>query len=525
MTLVKWRWLGWMPWWKKWPTYRKYSSGIRLLSLVLLFTNELLPEWTLKYGALERYLALQQWQSALQHAVPVTIVMGTEVRVPSVVEDAQYLSTRALERAATTRSLQAVATVAYAISHDVWSTEVVRADHLNAASPSSRRPAAAAVYQALLDEMGCWGEDTNHQVPKKDVTTASPQSGGFAAALLDALDDDIGAEPSKAPQSPSKKTAKPPSSGNFLSSLVGDQDKIQQRQLDTLYCLLNGMHAVSGASRALVVFLDDLLAAHADQAVTPESRKATSMIQLAREELARYSETYQKLLIDRIDDSLFVWCGDRNNSSSRSKKSSLCFYQLMQFFEQETYQLDGNSIGPAESSERLERELLGPLRGAKFLCQLPDKCEGDVLQTTAERVAMTVVDIVLDALWKTSDTGESVKSFTDWGALLLSTQSRMLQAYIGTTMIQPTSSQAGSSTTVTGTGPKLLQIWERLSQVVAVLQLEKPSDWLAYHSNTLLSAPELGRTLALRVDFSSDAIEKVVASMQSHDDPVGREVA
>jgi hypothetical protein len=100
-----------------------------------------------------------------------------------------------------------------------------------------------------------------------------------------------------------------------------------------------------------------------------------------------------------------------------------------------------------------------------------------------------------------------------------------LQAYIGATMIQPTSLQAGSSTTVTGTGPKLLQIWERLSQVVAVLQLEKPSDWLAYHSSAILSAPELAKTLALRVDFSSDAIEKVVANMQSHVDPAGRAAA
>ena len=37
----------------------------------------------------------------------VEIVMGTKIKVPSVVEDAQYLSTRGLKRAASTRSTTA----------------------------------------------------------------------------------------------------------------------------------------------------------------------------------------------------------------------------------------------------------------------------------------------------------------------------------------------------------------------------------------------------------------------------------
>ena len=170
-----------------------------------VIAKELLPEWTWKYGALERFLALQFWQAALSHAVPVTIVLGTSIRVPSVVEDAQYLSTRALQRAATTKSRQAIATVAYAVSHDVWSTEQVvvttscssstTAESTTASSPS----AASAVYQALLDQMGCWSDEQEVENNKKEngsgglMLSSPPQSsggGGFASALLDALDDD-----------------------------------------------------------------------------------------------------------------------------------------------------------------------------------------------------------------------------------------------------------------------------------------------------------------------------------------------
>ena len=53
--------------------------------------------------------------------------------------------------------------------------------------------------------------------------------------------------------------------------------------------------------------------------------------------------------------------------------------------------------------------------------------------------------------------------------------------------------------------------WERLTQAVAVLQLEKPSDWSSYYQSTsVLSSQELKGILSLRVDFSSEAIERVV---------------
>jgi hypothetical protein len=74
---------------------------------------------------LERYLTHEQLQSALALANPVQIVLFSPIKVPLVVEDAQYLSRRALERAASTQSTQAIGTVAHSIaSDDVWSTEM-----------------------------------------------------------------------------------------------------------------------------------------------------------------------------------------------------------------------------------------------------------------------------------------------------------------------------------------------------------------------------------------------------------------
>ena len=146
--------------------------------------RELLPEWTWKYGALERFLAMQQWQAALQQAVPVTIVLGTGICVPSVVEDAQYLSTRALERAATTGSRQAVATVAYSVCHDVWSTETTTASSEKQEQQQQQLSTtkASAVYQALLDEMGCWSEPEVDQAAKEKKKKIRPCHRRKAAA-------------------------------------------------------------------------------------------------------------------------------------------------------------------------------------------------------------------------------------------------------------------------------------------------------------------------------------------------------
>jgi hypothetical protein len=439
-------------------------------------STELLSEWTWKYATLERFLSVQQWQSALMMAAPVHIVMGTDIQVPSVVEDAQYLSMRALERAASTQSMQAIGTVAHALSHDVWSTEMT-----------------GGVYEALLEQRGCWVE------PKLETNNvASPPQSGFASALLDALDDDL--KNALAPP-PHAKPASAPSSGNFLIQIVKGGEELQQVRLDTDFCVLNGVHAASGACRALVDFLDDML--DGDAYVTnTHDEKSKAMIKLAREEFNRFAESYQILLTARIHEFMVIWCGDINDSPEN--RQGLCFQQLQTFFDREDYNLDADTFELADKPERLEQSMLAPLNESKLLAQLTYKCESnDVLKQVGIMIVCTIVDIVTTSVW----TNE--KQFSDWGSLLLSTQARLLQSFCKT-ILTPASDEAS--------GPDLLSYWERLSEVVAVLQLEKPSDWMAYSSTSTLTTEEINDTLRLRVDFSQEAIQAVVAQLTKNVD-------
>ena len=558
--------------------------------------KEILPEWIWQYSTYERILALQQWQmsiSASGSAIPVCIVIGTDIYVSSCIEDAQYISTRTMDRAISTQSIDAISTVAYTIIHDIWATE-----HNNAASKeystSPNSTSCAAVYQALLDEIGCWSSesttaDLRHDHPNDIAPSPASGSQAFASALLDALDDDLGTSHnhrSQVMKTPVK--AKPPSSGgtNFLSSLIlsssKDNEQQTRRQLDTLYCVWNSMFAASGACQSLANTLHDLLLDYNDEtdAPTPPSssnrnppdgaplqqciassttesdaltKKAIAKIQLTRDDVLQYSTDYLQLLLNRIDESIDRWCCSETHQ---------CLHQLEYYFHDESYNItDATIFQNMEQEERLFSKLIAPFEENILLQQLTTKCDEPVLVLVAERMATRVVDMILNVIWNQNNNGEMTKNnpskkFTDWGALLLSKQSRMLQQYISTTMIQQqqphqqqpsrshtsapgakistTSASSGSGTTSHNTPPgitatKVIQIWERLSHVVTVLQLEKPMDWITYYhpysgsstssatnrSATILSPDELSQTLHLRVDFSSDAIEAVVSKLRS----------
>jgi hypothetical protein len=452
--------------------------------------NELLPEWTWKYATLECYLAMQQWRSALELATPVHIVMGTAVQVPSVVEDALYLSTRALERAASTRLFQAIGTVAHAVSRDVWSIEM-----------------NSGVHQALLDERGCWNEPAKETEEVDAINKKEGAKSAFASALLDAFDEDLGPNANlKSRGAPLEKSpmssSRPPSSGGFLSSIVGGGEKIRRMQLDTQFCVLNGIHATTGACRSLVAFLDSLLSDNDNISIpATDEGKASSMIQLAREELFRYEGSYRKMLAESIEVAFVTWCGRGDVAA----KGSMPFSSLRFFLVEEQYNLNASEFYQMEADERLERDMVGPLKDSIFFQQLGEKCDEAVLRLAGEFIATTVVKMVVECLW------ECDRKFTDWGSLLLSKQVRLLQAFTVRADVSAVGAEEGPTTR---TALNLVHSWEYLSQVVAVLQLEKPSDWLAYQSTSILSPDELSRTLSLRIDFPTEAIQSIVASVR-----------
>jgi hypothetical protein len=461
----------------------------------MIIEQELSPEWTWKYSTLERFLATQQWKSALMLATPVHIVLGTSIQVPSVVEDAQYLSTRALERAASTRSTQAIGTVAHAISTHIWSTDNIR----------------GGVHQALTDQIGCIvDESTAAHADSQQQQHSPPKSAGnsFAMALLDALDDDIDTAASYQQTTPRAPTSGPSSGGLFQSLIVGGGDALQQLRINTDFCNLNGIHSASTACRSLVRFLDGLLenpdATDANEGDPTSAQQLNAMIELAREELSHYSHAYDAMLKARVQQVIAQWCGSLEDPPNK-RKSFPCVPLLRYYFLHETYELDQGAFKAAESDSRLERDLLGALNESKFLQQLQDKSDAEVLTEISEELSQIIVELVLDCLLRS----DPPKRFTDWGSLLLSKQVRMLKLYLA--KLQDTTTGDASSQARHHSNSSY-QAWERLSQVVAVLQLERPSDWALYQSTSVLTPQELRLTMHLRVDFSAEAINAVVGT-------------
>jgi len=442
--------------------------------------KELLPEWTWKYASLERFLAVRQWQSALAVCQPVQIVIGMPIRVPSVVEDAQFLSTRALERSATTRSVQAMGTVAHAVSHDIWSTD---------------SGVTGSVYQALVEQRGCWSAPTKeHQEVHTVNQSSSKQKLDFALALMDALDDDmVQAAVAKKPGVVSSPGRHPsaPSSGGFLGLSLGDNEAVLQMQIDVRFCVMNGAHASAAACRALVEYLDSLL--KSDDALDTRGGRSTSMIELAREELFRYAGDYDTFLKGQIRSSVVEFAGGTHNPRSR-----LVLDRIYGFFANENYAIDAKEIKKLEDDDRLAKELDGRFHSSMFVNQISQKGESHVIHMIGEELEESLTQIVTDALFV------SERKVTDWGALLFWKEIRRLQGLVTQAL---TSDHADE--------PPVFA-WARLSQIATVLQLESPSEWLIYRTSaSVLTNDELEQTMSLRADFSVDAIRTVLSNMSA----------
>lgn len=500
--------------------FDRYINFVAPLTGVTSATNQTLqemhPVWTWKYASLERYLTTQQLQSAMQHAGPVQIVVGMPIQVPSVVEDAQYLSTRALQRAASTRSTQAIGTVAHSIASDVWSTD-----------------AGGGVHEALMEQRGCYRDDGPPDVSSTAATNGSadtvpmPNSSSFAQALLGALDEDLDGAPNNGPgghtTNRSPKAVRSPNSstgvgflGSLSSSLAssGVGDRFLQVRLNTWLCALNGAHSASTACSSLVDYLDSLLAdmesepSHEDgghrNASTHNDDQATSMIHLAREELFRHATRYHDLMKEQAVGVVGEFCG-RVQDAPVYRGST--FVPVLRYsLERENYELpNAQQLQLAEDDARLHKILIQPMDDCRLLRQL-EKCDGEVLRFLCQEIARTIVDLFMDVLLYPV----SPKRFTDWGSLLLSKEVRTVQTHLQSLLHHAASKAAASSQDQAL--PVLTTQWERLSEAVMILQLEKPSDWAYYQATSVVSPQELRAILQLRVDFSNDAVQAVAVA-------------
>ena len=485
--------------------------------------QEMLPEWTWKYASLERFLTTKQLMSALQpdNNIPVEIIVGASVQVPSMVEDAQYLSTRALKRAASTRSDQAIGTVAHSIASDVWTTDT----------------GGNGIYDALVEQKGCYNPRTDelpsnanrHENSNANRTIDSPPRSGnnsnsFAQALLGALDEDTVSKslpPSSVGRSPNSGSGG--LLGTFSSSLassVAGGDRFLQIRLNTHLCALNGIRSASASCSSLVGFLDSLLISDGDRGNATVDTKTdkcqqekakdsghNSMVYLAREELFRYSKKYQDLLETQVVRLVNEFCG--NLRDAPVYRGTTVVPILRYYLERESFDLtDAKQLSKAEDDVRLNKILIEPMKNSKLLQQF-EKCDVGVLRVLCREMAHVLGELFLDVITSTS----IPKQFTDWGSLLFSKEVRLVQSFLQALMERAVSVAAASHQDIAGVVPVITSDWERLSQAVNILQLEKPSDWSAYYQATSIFSPqELQAILSLRSDFQRDAIDRVVAS-------------
>ena len=225
------------------------------------------------------------------------------------------------------------------------------------------------------------------------------------------------------------------------------------------------------------------------------------MVELARDELIRFSNSYKIMLDNEVQSTVAEWCGSLERGGAPLKGK--CLHVLRDCIEHEVYILDSATFANAESDDRLEDILIRPVNESLLIRYL-DHCDVEVGFAICREFSKQLATLIVEALWN------KPMQFNEWGSLLLSKQVRMLQTLIINLLPEDTAHPERSNSLVPTS-----EEWERLLQVTAVLQLERPSDWSIYQSTSVLTTEELRQTLRLRVDFSVDAIHATCQAQKS----------
>ena len=456
--------------------------------------QDLLTEQSLHYSTLETKLATLQFSQAVSLACPQLIELGRPaLQVPSIVEDAHFISVRAIERAAGTRSERAVWTVGH------WVCEVWGVDHSSHGVMERSESGILGVYRALIHGVGCaGGSNYSDETLREDAAVLpSPKvENAFAAALLDAVDDDDCDGEGKSNSRPGSA----PTSGGLSSFFTRGDGQNVQSMIDAELCALNGISAASNACCALSGLFADLVEEKTDERDARIGDKASSMLTFARDELNAHSRSYLSLLQQRVRALVNDLCGGDDIFDC---DGSACLQNLRLFVENEEFNLDSSSFRQLEDEDRLESLIIGPVRRSQIFEEIgKDKCDAVVVLQIAEVMGSKCAEIILQVLLQGS------KQFNEYGALLLSKQLRMLQNLFCGLVLD-------SATAKTVSTVSILNQFARANQAISILQLEKPSDWLQFSykvgesDQTNLTADEIQKIMGLRVDFSEEAIARV----------------
>ena len=491
---------------------QQYASDITL--------SQHLKEQSLFYSTTETKLTNANLHQALKIAKPVEMILGMEIYVPSIVDDAYFISTRALERASGTLESKAIWTIAHWVV-DIWS---VSENHTNGNQRgdkgSSKDPTKSySIYQALLDSKGCTVNEEemknqkangNNLGNEKSENTQSVTNVNkmkvfsFSSALIDALD---GAATSSGNHQRVKAPLSGPLSGSSLLSNKPSVD-VHKIQMDTEFCNLNGFQAAAAACIGLAEHFNNLISAEDDTKV-PLDNQTMSMINLAKEQMESHSKSYKDLLHHHAQQVLIEWCGSIDDTHDppplvASLRQSPCLERFFFYISNEEYNLVTSEFYKAESDDRLEKVLMNPFNDSRLLLQVKrGKCDEGVTLVIMQELSRQVVSIILGSILNQK------KQFSEWGSLLLSKQIRMLERYFCSIVLNDDNdpSMIGASG---GDTSQILNEFQKVKQAATILQLDKPSDWTAFanetNSGNSLSPDEIRNVMKLRHDWSIDNI-------------------
>jgi hypothetical protein len=123
------------------------------------------------------------------------------------------------------------------------------------------------------------------------------------------------------------------------------------------------------------------------------------MLVFARDELVSHAGSYHNLLKQRVRALVSDLCGADDIFDCDGK---LCLQNLRLFIEREIYNLNSSSFRSMEDEERLEAEMIGPIRRSQIFEEVrQDKCDSAVVLQMAEVSVVCVQVIVLLAVYLT----------------------------------------------------------------------------------------------------------------------------
>jgi len=495
------------------------------------------------YSTLEHALYNTNLQRAIDIAKPVEIYDG--IFVSSLVEDAFYLSKKTLERARSTTNDQALLTITNRICES-WKD---------------------GIFDAIASGKGSSSEPLQQQQLNQEVATSNRDGevlNSFTAAFLDALDEDMGA-----PETASKdKNAigsrtplqTPPTSLGGATSSSTSLDW----HLKTCMCTLNSVASASSACLAISLMYQEIIIELCQgeeiieennnetinketsaALITPGQNATTKMLDFTREEWLSHSKEYSLLLSNKVREEVTHWCGvpyhwsssnilmDEVSSGNRLltkmlniDSTLLPLQKIQKSFAKQNYNIvDADGYYRVESDLVLIPRLIDPLRTCPFISQIMlQRCEQKVKVEVASQLTAIIADeIILPMIFLGVGPMNTRKLFTDWGAMLFAKQVRLLQNELCSLLHHCSEDNAeGASSnshqihisfpSQSSTAP-ILSRMERVTQVVTILQLEKPSDWTSLRyaaaevkEDSRLTSTEIREVMILRKGFSKEAV-------------------